>query len=210
MGEALATIVKRIEDAGTSIGGFGGTWNGGYSSQQVPSELAEAIYFLQHQQLPSPRNYLEIGAAAGGTTRLMCELIGFDNVHIIDNNNDGMVDQDGRKLWTHRTDNIPHATEWVGDSHSEACRLAVDAWGVAFDVILVDGDHYYDGVRQDTDIALSLANPGAWILFHDVLADSCKDVRRWADEMNAGKVPGLDQHKLCGTRLGIGIYRWQP
>lgn len=50
------------------------------------------------------------------------------------------------------------------------------AWNRKFDFIYVDGDHSYDSVTDNFDIAYNLINTGGHIAFHDVL--SWEDVYR--------------------------------
>lgn len=202
----VEAVQRYIEEAGTSIGGFGGTWIGGYSAQQEPAELAQLIYFLLGIGHPF-HDYLEIGAAAGGTARLLDDFLKLDHLYVIDLNNDGMLDHEGVPLWKHRAENIPQAVEWVGDSHSTECRHVVDRWG-PFDLILIDGDHSYAGIRADTVLAVEHAADGAILVYHDVCAPQTSDCHRWAAELNAGAVPGLTHLETFGDRLGLGVYQW--
>jgi hypothetical protein len=198
---SLDEILRHIQEAGTGAGGFGGTWIGGYHAEQVPEELAPTIEFaLGHLEDLSPRpwNYLEIGAAAGGTARLMNDFFHFDRLHIIDDNQ--------LPKHVHRKQNVPQAVEWVGNSHSKECEQAVVDWGMKFDVIFIDGDHSYHGVMADTYLALQCANVPALFIFHDILC--CDGVKRWCGELREGELKGL--RFLCehGDRLGLGVFQW--
>lgn len=210
-GLSVDAIQRHIERAGTSIGGFGGTWIGGYQSQQEPPELAATIHYLLSLGRPF-RNYLEIGAAAGGTARLLDDFFRFERLHIIDLNNDGMLDQDGVPLWTHRKTNLPknNVVEWVGDSQSVECDRTLEGWGVDFDLVLIDGDHSYEGVKADTHTVIPNLADNAIVIFHDVVAPQTEGVHRWAAELKAGIIPGLTHLRTFGDRLGLGVFAWQP
>ncbi len=60
-----------------------------------------------------------------------------------------------------------------GDSHDRGTRdLVREAFGDApLDVLLIDGDHTYEGVRRDFEMYRSLVRPGGLIVFHDIVKD---------------------------------------
>ena len=81
--EALAAVEKfdwdndRLEEFLGTVGSsspeyFGQKYSGGLSTQQVPSELAELIRYLQIYQ-PRPDAYLEVGIGSCGTLILLAE-----------------------------------------------------------------------------------------------------------------------------------------
>lgn len=53
----------------------------------------------------------------------------------------------------------------MGDSPKELRKL-VDA-GEMFDLVFLDANHAYGGVKQDFEAVLPLLAPGAWIAFHN-------------------------------------------
>ncbi len=194
-----AEIIQYIHDAGTGTGGFGGTWIGGYHAEQIPEELGPMIAYLLEQPQVF-RNYLEIGAAAGGTAHLMSDLIGFERLHIIDDN--------GLPKHVHRKANVPDAVEWIGNSQSEECRQAVDAWGVKFDLILIDAGHSYEAVKADTFLGIGTAADHCFFVFHDELSVLCPGVKAWIQEIREGAIKGLQYHKTFGDRLALAVCKW--
>jgi predicted O-methyltransferase YrrM len=57
-----------------------------------------------------------------------------------------------------------------GDSHDPATvqRLAETIGGRPVDMLFIDGDHTYDGVKADYDLYSPLVRPGGLIGFHDI------------------------------------------
>lgn len=190
-------ILRYANRAGSdSLAVFGGMYEGGCYLQQVPEEIADLVYRLQasHSRFAC---YLEIGAAAGGSGRFLDTILKFDAVYVIDNNRHSRS--------AVRPQNLPRAVEYVGDSHSEQCRQVVNSWNVRFDLILIDGDHTYNGVKKDTELALAFAKEGGFIVFHDSIAVA--DVGRWTNELKAGLIPRVKHCFSIGDRLGLDVFR---
>ncbi len=174
-----------------------GLWAEGYGVQQRQTEIAALVEHV----LPDAsryRNFLEIGAAAGGTARLLDDFIHFDVIHLIDDNALGLEDR--------RHVNLPNAVEWIGNACSPEAMQAVAEWGIAFDLVHIDAGHTYECVKADTLLAVSVAAPGAVIFFHDVLC--CEGITQWMTELLDGAVPGLEYITTFGNDLGIGVCRW--
>jgi predicted O-methyltransferase YrrM len=57
-----------------------------------------------------------------------------------------------------------------GDSHDQATLARVNSLlaGAALDLLFIDGDHTYEGVRQDFETYGPLVRPGGLIGFHDI------------------------------------------
>jgi hypothetical protein len=64
--------------------------------------------------------------------------------------------------------------EWSffrGDSQTEEMRQAVASYCDTFDLIFIDGDHRYEGVKRDFENYRGLLSGRGVILFHDVDPD---------------------------------------
>ncbi len=175
-----------------------GVWGQGYGIQQWQNEVAPLIASLL-PRADQYRRFLEIGAAAGGTARLLDDFLSFESIHIIDDNALGLQE--------HRHQNIPGAVEWIGDSCSEECLATVKATGLAFDLIHIDAGHSYDCVSSDTRLAVGTASPGATIFLHDVLC--CEGITLWVKELREGAIPGLEYQTTFGNELGLGVFQWK-
>ncbi len=157
--------------------------------QQTHEELASLLHYVSAD---GPReNYLEIGVGSGAVASVVCEVLGIPDLYVID---DGYYDfsEAGRRKW------ISAATEWIGDSTSNACRTAVAEWDVKFQFVLVDGGHTYRECKSDTMLVIPHLADGAFVAFHDKGwaydgADGQPDqgVKGWLADLQDGAVPGL-------------------
>lgn len=68
-----------------------------------------------------------------------------------------------------------------------------------FDAVIVDGNHFYDYVKKDTENAIGVLKSGGLVFWHDY--GMMDDVSRVADE-SAGQ---LKVFSIRGTRLAVGI-----
>lgn len=188
--EDVLEYIRRCGSDNLSV--FGGLFEGGYHIQQVPEELAQAIMILERYRT---HTYLEIGAAAGGTARTLKDLGIAHEIFVIDDNKHP-------KHWVRKF--ILPCTEWIGDSHSEECRAQLERWGRQFDLVLIDGDHNYEGVRSDLNLVLPFMAPWSILMLHDtVCTDGPKLLR---EEIRSGAYRGLTEIAHCGDRLGLTLF----
>lgn len=193
----FALLRETVERVGSdSANFFGGTHDGGYHIQQNPDEFAALLCFLLNRCKPIGL-YGEIGVAAGGTTRLIHETVGFDRAILMDDGN--------HPKHQHFAANVAKLGYHFikGDSHS---RYVADTlrnyMSVArFDVVMIDGDHSYEGVKQDIELVTPYCSPATLLIFHDTVA--CPGVRRAFDALphKLAEFIGTDQ------QFGIGVAR---
>ena len=123
---------------------------------------------------------LEIGTAFGGTAMMWAHMVEPNNGHVfccdITFHRDGISDcgyTTNERIFYPRQvyDDSPYAkyiTEFEGDSHNpEYIRKVKDAVGTV-DILFIDGDHSYEGVRQDFENFYSTVKIGGAIVFHDI------------------------------------------
>jgi hypothetical protein len=157
----LRMIEQFILDSGSdSVQVFGGAFEGGVQAQQIPDELAPCILALIDSGEPI-KNYLEIGAAAGGTAFLFNHFLRTDNIVLIDDNRHPKA-----HVRPYILRDIPRK-EIIGDSHADGTAAALESLGLVFDVIVIDGDHVYTGVKKDVEIYRELLRPGGFLILHD-------------------------------------------
>jgi len=194
--------VKLIESWGSdNLVRFGGIKNGGIWLQQEPREMANLIGFLLYKDLKDI-NYLEIGCAAGGSTYVMNYFLDLKNIILIDNNKHPRYRRLKKIL-----KGIKY-NKWVGDSQSKQAREFVLNLNLQFDIIFIDSDHTYHGVKNDTLAYLPFLKEDGFIVFHDV--EGVADVKRWIRKcvqdktMNIKHVTNFIQNR---NGLGVGVYR---
>jgi len=176
-----------LKAGSNSLSVFGGRFEGGYQLQQDIQEVSECLAFVSSRK-NTVMNYLEIGVAAAGFTRLFCDVINVKNAFLMD-------------LGTHPS--IPAAYQeniknlrlsgkmsaFTGDSHSPEAEEWLEKTGTKFDFIFIDGDHSYSGVLQDTLLAMKFAIKRAMFMFHD---HACVgDIGRLYNEMKNRSIPGF-------------------
>ena len=156
------------------------------------------------------QNVLEIGTSDGNTAlNLAANIPDSGKVTTVDLplNFSGEFDltvPDFRKNITDR-DRVGiqfQGTGFEGKIHQILCDSAVLDFsniGGPFDLIFIDGCHYYDYVRRDTENALKNIKPGGVLVWHDY--GQIDDVSRVVDEY----IDILGPQVVRGTRLAIAV-----
>jgi predicted O-methyltransferase YrrM len=149
---------------------------------QLPDEVQRFHAFLRDK---SPRVVCEIGTSSGGhfymlsrSLATLTTLIGVD-----------LRVRNRAFLRLLAPDNLDiHLID--GDSRSIPVRNAVEraGGGQGLDVLIIDGDHTYDGVRSDYLSYRDLVRDGGVIAFHDIVEDHWTRFRRKTDSWT-GDVP---------------------
>jgi len=172
----LSELETTILDLGVDdVPVFGGKYEGGIHLQQVSDEISECIYDLVNMNFNVKLNFLEIGAAAGGNTYLFNHFFNFENIAIIDDNK--------HKKYALRQEilkDVPHS-EFIGNSHSEQAVKFLENLQCNYNIIFIDGDHSYEGVKQDFETYKKFLNYSGFVIFHDTYF--CEGVRRFANEL---------------------------
>lgn len=168
--------MKEIEQFITASGSdnlsvFGGEYEGGINIQQIPDEIAPCIKYLLDFEIKS---YLEIGVAAGGTAFVFNHYFHPEIVLIDDNKH-------------HKAALRPKVMDKI--IRHEIIRKSGDNAAIAaaqelspYDLILIDGDHSYQGVNADVKNYLPMLNKEGFLVFHDS-ARSGFGVKRMVKEL---------------------------
>ena len=198
-------ITRLIERAGSDhLPTFGGEFEGGYYIQQAPRELAGLLVCLKRFKI---RSYLQIGIAAGGAERLICECLKIGDLTIID---------DGRhpkfRVWNNQ--NRPAlekqgvcVTQHIGNSHAPEAHTFLTQCEKAFDLVGLDGDHTPEGVRMDWELIRPFVVPETAVWLHDISTKLLPPAEHGCSELwNALR----GRHKVLYEtyqRCGIGLLR---
>jgi predicted O-methyltransferase YrrM len=159
-------MVKLINSCGLDpIAFFWGGTAGPYEMQQNPDELARFLHLLAAY---GPfENHLEIGVAAGGTYRIMRELIDIKNSWVIDLRTHTHTDRFDGNVNDSDFDIMP-ADFFVGSSHSSDCKEWLASLGKKFQLVGIDGDHSLAGITQDFELVEPFLEIGSLVWFHDI------------------------------------------
>jgi predicted O-methyltransferase YrrM len=137
--------------------------------KQYPRAMQSYVYMLYEFVLEyRPKKMLEIGVQNGQSTKtilMAMNEIKFGKLVSIDHKRrESILDQnhaDLKEYW--------HFIQ--GNSHApETFQAAKDALeeGEQYDMLFIDGDHKYPGVKNDFEEYTRLVKPGGIILLHDI------------------------------------------
>lgn len=187
------TTIEDIERLGCENGENRGPapFPDSYRIMQDPWELAQFIAYLRSHPLTRDldNRYFEIGLGRGGLFRLMRELDIFDWYYGIDNDYRAFRSDRIRNLAA--IESMGRTTIFLGDSHSEEGESFINWYG-GYGVYFIDGDHSYEGVKQDLQVVKSVASVGSLIALHDsIYYGPDGGVAKVVREIEAGEVPGL-------------------
>jgi len=156
----MEDVEQFIRKAGSDdIPTFGGDFEGGIHCQQIPDELAPCITAILDSG-EAIDNYLEIGAAAGGTAFIINHFFPWASIVLVDDNKHSKA-----PLRAEILHGIAHQ-ELVGSSGDAEVIASAEQEGL-YDLILIDGDHNYPGVKADVDNYLPMLRPGGFLILHD-------------------------------------------
>jgi predicted O-methyltransferase YrrM len=181
-------------------------------------QRAELVAFLERVAKLQPAAICEIGAASGGT---LCALAHAARPLVVIS-----IDIDFTSARLRALPRLGRADQAIaciaGDSHGEPvrARVAEVLRGRPLDLLFIDGDHSYAGVRTDFEAYSGLVRPGGLIGFHDIVPDF-KTRYGTPTAADSGGVPKFwreltaaypDHEELVASRdqdgYGIGLLRW--
>lgn len=185
---------------------------GGGSVQQI-EEIEPAMAYIA---AASPQRVCEIGTDFGGTNFLMGHV--WPNIKLVIGV-DLFVKNAAQLRYFKRNNQQIHLLN--GSSYSDQMVKQVESIlnGQKLDVLFIDGDHSYNGVKQDFVQYRHLINENGFVLFHDIVPDF---KARFGQETKAysGEVPKFWNeirqfypHKEfvrdpMQNGLGIGVLRY--
>ena len=128
--------------------------------QQVYEEITTFAYWLKGFQA---HNILEIGFK-GSSFHIMSQL---------STGKKAAVDYEdkGRTVWSHYMMYGEDFKLFIADSQILETRDKVKEFCPEYDLIFIDGDHSYEGVRRDFELYQELLSPRGYIVFHDIDPD---------------------------------------
>jgi hypothetical protein len=120
--------------------------------------LADILMLLKVAVCTKPKKLLEVGSFRGYTALLLAQHVSSDAK---------IVTVDRYPEHGEAYQNTPFASvieRRVGETNT--AMFQQDALG-SYDLIFIDADHSYAGVKHDTELVLPLVSPNGFILWHD-------------------------------------------
>jgi predicted O-methyltransferase YrrM len=142
-----------------------------FGALQKPQELSELLWLVEDH---APRTVAEIGTYFGGTLYCLCRLAQPDGtIASIDRCKGGGGYTDERaeemqELFPREQQELHLIRE---DSRLPATleQLKDVLHGAQLDLLFIDGDHSYEGVKSDFEMYSPLVGEGGMVVFHDIL-----------------------------------------
>jgi len=128
--------------------------------QQVYEEILTLTYWLKGFQ---PHNILEIGYR-GSTFHILSQLSTGKKVALD-------IEDNGRTIQSHYMMYGEDFKLFVANSQTEETKNKVKEFCPQYDLIFIDGDHSYEGVKRDFELYQELLSPRGHIIFHDIDPD---------------------------------------
>lgn len=207
-------IVKRIRSSGPMsdpafIFDYGARGNFGIISPiQSRVELVPVLEIVRQAQ---PRTVLEIGTANGGTLFMLTRVAAPDAtiVSLDLPGGDWGGGYSEERIPLYQAFALPTQTMHLlrGDSHAASSLEAVKAHlgDRPLDFLFIDGDHTYEGVRQDYEMYAPLVRPGGLIGFHDIAYT--EGVTRLWNEVRPSYADAREFVAPAQPIFGIGLVR---
>jgi predicted O-methyltransferase YrrM len=167
----------------------------------------------------NPKTVLEIGTYKGGTLYLWCQAAA-DHATIVSidfpmGELTHPFSLRRRLFYRHFARTPAQKLHFIAaDSHRQQTldRVKAALQGQTIDFLFIDGDHSYEGVKQDFDMYAPLVSPGGLIAFHDILPrpqlPQIKVYQFWQETRKK-----YDSHEIVARQgdmaemIGIGIIK---
>lgn len=155
---------------------FNDIWN---STSHIHQDKKEFWEFLQYVLEIKPQVVLELGASHGGTTLIWQEVaskvisLEYGRILCPDHFSQSALGLAGGipDSWF----NTDVVSFLVMDSHAPETLDFIKGLVPQVDVLFIDGDHSYEGVKQDWEMYSPLVRPGGLVGFHDIMYGRNKD-----------------------------------
>lgn len=128
-----------------------------FNIEQKPEEFKQLLDFLF--QTKNKKYALEIGSNYGGTSFGLCHL--YEHVLSVDIKHDKNFDK--------IKEIFPNYNYIISDSTTNDTINYIKSLGIKFDFIFIDGDHSYEGVKNDYEKYKQFLADDGYMAFHDII-----------------------------------------
>lgn len=153
-----------------------------FGPHQIKNEI---ISFLEFSKNAQPRNVCEIGTADGGTSFLLSQALPSVELMI---GIDLYVKNKAKLQYFSKTSQEICFIDGSSYDHFTINKVKQILSGRQLDLLFIDGDHSYEGVREDFLNYKDLVQENGIIAFHDVVPDYLtrfgKHTGRWAGDVH--------------------------
>jgi hypothetical protein len=170
---------------------------GGLQCKQYPEELAKLLVFI-YQNRFKIHSYCEIGVERGGTFFVIDSFLRAINPNM------------GKSLAIDTSDKIiRHNFQEYQNKHKDIEFIKINSVNFKpereYDLCLVDGDHSYDGVKNDFELMKPFSK---YIAIHDIKLEGEKNnVRKLWKEIEGNKTEFVNESNIFSEPIGIGLWK---
>lgn len=186
-----------------------------FGAIQKPTELSAMVSFLESKKLET---VVEIGTARGGVFYVLTQLAASDAVLASIDLPDGIfgggyTEEDQKKFrsWAKPGQRMHFLPK---DSHKQSTKreLLKALGGRQVDLLFIDGDHTYEGVKADWEMYAPLVKDGGLVILHDIChhptVPACQVEKLWKQLRGKYNVTELiDPNDVNWGGIGIVAYR---
>lgn len=182
---------------------------GGLRLQQVPEEYSGLLMMMQEEIKPT--SYCELGIGNGGSWLVMTHFVKSITKSVaVDNLIYG-------NLINQKIEDIEEIERFFvlqgmkrkieATFYQKTTEQFFNYWGQddKFDVVFIDADHSYAGVKFDYEKSLDIVKKGGYLIFHDIVSKGAPGVKQLWNEI---KDNYQWKHEFVNSNTcGIGIVR---
>jgi len=188
---------------------------GHYRSLDLKQNMNELLGLVREVEQLELSTVCEIGTLKGGTLFIWCQLARPDatvfSIDLPGGEFGGGYSERSLPLFDAFTKDGQRLECLRGDSHAEETRqdFASRLGERRLDFLFIDGDHTYDGVRQDFEMYAPYVRPGGIVAFHDILPrpelPEIEVWRFWEELKQSHRHREFIEHDKGSRSIGIGL-----
>lgn len=193
--------------AGMSDAIFNGTVGGkdNLNLQQIPEEFAKLLLFLKKLK---NKSYLELGIGHGGSFFLTSLFqLNLETCHAVDNCEYQKNIPQFKNQHISIKNKIKYLSQIKQIDNINFFNNTTDNFfklnNTTYDIIFIDADHSYKGVKKDFENSIKILNENGYIIFHDIANVSVGVKKLWDELDNSKKIKEF----IYSSNCGIGIYK---